>query len=153
MIFAHERKECVFKKAAAGECRKSARLGHGKQVFIFVEDGISKRSIRLIPGRAAPQKRLPIFQNEAGRDSPVINIYLAGLKTALPVGPRGMAIFEGQVGQNSKASASIIYLLPILESIIWSQFFCLFNESWRYGFEVFCLPWVFLPRHGPWGKL
>jgi hypothetical protein len=118
-----------------------------------MEDGISKRSIRLIPGRAAPQKQLPIFQNEAGSDLPVINIYLAGLQTAQPIGPRGMAIFEGQVGQNSKAGASIIYLLPILESIIWSQFFCLFNESWRYGFEVFCLPWVFLPRHGPWGKL
>ena len=94
-----------------------------------------------------------MFQNGVRFGPPFIDKYLAGLQTAQPIGPRGMAIFEGQVGQNSKAGASIIYLLPILESIIWSQFFCLFNESWRYGFEVFCLPWVFLPRHGPWGKL
>lgn len=118
MVFAHERKESAFKKAASRECRKSTRLGHGKQVFIFVEDGVNKRRIRLIPGRATPQEQLSIFQDGVGFYRPVINKYLAGLQTVLPIGPRRMAMIPGQIGQNSKAVASIIYLLPIVESII-----------------------------------
>jgi hypothetical protein len=65
-----------------------------------------------------PRKQLPIFQNEAGIDSPVVNIYLTGLQTALPICDRGMDILAGQVSQNINAVTSIVYLLPILESII-----------------------------------
>jgi hypothetical protein len=119
----------VFKKAAAWQCRKSTRLRHGEQVFVFVEDGIGKRHIRFIPGRTAPQKQLPIFQDSAGSGLPAVNKYLAGIQAALPICPRRVAIITGQVGQNTKALASIIYLLAILESIIKSQFLCLFDES------------------------
>ena len=118
MVFAHEGKKRVFEKAAGGKCRKSTGLGHGNQVFIFVEDEVSKRHIRLIPGRATVEKQLSDFEDGVGCDRPVIDKYPAGFQAALPDGPRRMAIFVGQVGQNSEAVASIIYFLPILVSII-----------------------------------
>ena len=118
MVLAHEGKKRVFEKAAGGKCRKSAGLGHGNQVFIFVEDAIIKRHIRLIPGRATVQKQLPGFEDGLGYDLPVIDKYEAGLQAVLPNGPRRMAIFAGEKSQDSEAVASIIYFLPILVSII-----------------------------------
>ena len=76
----------MFEKTASRHCGETTRLIHGKQVFIFMEDGINKRHIRLDPRRTAPQKQLAVFQDNIGFDPPAVDKNPPGLKPAPPIG-------------------------------------------------------------------
>jgi len=112
--FSHERKECVFEETASRHGRESGRLCHREQVIVFIEYGICKRRIRLIPGRTAPKETAPGFEDCIPLDPAAIKKNFAALEPVAPDSFRGMPISPGQVGQNGKPATPHIYLLAIL---------------------------------------
>jgi len=118
VVFPHQRKKRVFEETATGNCRESTGFGHGKQVFIFMENRPGQGHLRFIPGRTTPDEPLSVSQNTFRPGGPSVYKNLAPIQALPPLGHRGVAITPGKVSQDAQTATPIIYLLAILESTI-----------------------------------
>jgi hypothetical protein len=114
-------KKRVFKKSAPGDGGKTARLGHGQQFFVFVQNGVTERHIGFIPGWAAPNEHLTGFQNGIASRLEAIQSDLTSRDTLPPVLSGRMAVGSAQIGQDFKPFAAMIDSFPIRISPIKSQ--------------------------------